>query len=297
MIATPRFLAAALLLFPVACKPYQPPAAAPAAVAPVAQTIQAAPDQFFTRDSVRFRYREAGQGDPVVILHGYTQRIEGVQDLADSLAATHRVIVMDERGSGESTKFSDPTRYGRAFGDDVIALLDTLHIQKAHLIGHSMGALIAADVALRYPNRTATIALLAGPFFPDSAAYARVVAPFLAALKKGDGLKGFIVWLVPGIPDSMAAGLDKQLQAANDHGALVAGLEAMPGIVPPAGAKPDSTIRVLIAAGSEDPLLPQSRGLKARWPNAKLVEAAGANHFEIVTRSEVVAAIRAILRG
>jgi pimeloyl-ACP methyl ester carboxylesterase len=232
-----------------------------------------------------------------VILHGYTQRIEGVQALADLLAATNRVIVFDERGFGESTKLSDPTRYGRAFGDDVIALLDTLHIQKAHLIGHSMGALIAVDVALRYPSRTSTIALIAGPFFPDSAAYARVVAPYVAKLEKGKGLKDFIVWLVPGIPDSTAAGLDQQLQAGNDHGVLIATLATMPGLVPAAGAKPDSNIRVMIAAGTRDPLLPQARGLKSRWPSATLITAEGANHFEIVTRAEVVAGIRALLRG
>lgn len=295
MTTTSRILAVLLLLGAPACKPDQPPAPAPAAT--VARTIQEAPDQYFTRDSVRFRYKEAGQGDAVVILHGYTQRIERVQDLADSLAGSNRVIVMDERGFGESTKFSDPARYGRAFGDDVIALLDHLEIQRAHLIGHSMGAAIAADVALRYPTRTASISLVAGPFYPDSAAIAKVLAPYVTSLEKGRGLKSFIAWIAPGISDSMAADLDKQLQASNDHGALVAGLKAMGGLAVPAGAKPDSTIRVLIAVGSKDPLLPQSRALKVLWPNATLVEVPGTDHFVVITRGEVVAAIRALIRG
>src|SRR5580765_7159555 len=98
MTNTHRLLAAAFLLTSFACKRDTPPPAEPAATASVAQSIQAAPDQFFVHDSVRLRYREAGQGDPVVVLHGFTQRIEGVQDLADSLASTNRVIVMDLRG-------------------------------------------------------------------------------------------------------------------------------------------------------------------------------------------------------
>lgn len=294
MTATSRLLAAAVLLVFPACKGEQPPAAAPAA--PVARTIQEAPDQYFTHDSVRLRYKEAGQGEAVVILHGYTQRIEGVQDLADSLAGSNRVIVMDERGFGESTKLSDSARYGRGFGDDVIALLDHLEIQKAHLIGHSMGALIAADVALRYPSRTASLSLLAGPF-GDSRWLAKLLAPYVTSLEKGQGLKTFIAWIVPGIPDSAAAALDRQLQAANDHGVLVAALKAMPGIVVPAGAKPDSTIRVLIAVGSGDPLLLQSRMLKALWPSARLIEATGTNHFEVITRAEVVEGIRRVIRG
>jgi pimeloyl-ACP methyl ester carboxylesterase len=298
MILSFRLLAAAVLLGALACKPDQPPEAAPAAAAPTqaAQTIQAAPDQYFTRDSLRFRYREAGQGDPVILLHGYTQRLEGLQDLADSLAGTNRVIVMDERGFGESTKFSDPAKYGRAFGDDVIALMDSLKIPKAHFVGHSMGALIAADLALRYPARTSTISLLAGPF-TDSTSLAKLWRPFVADLEQGRGLKGFVKWLVPGIPDSMATGFDQQLQASNDHGSLVAALKAMPAIVLPNGAKPDSGIRVLIAVGGGDPLLRMARALKALWPNATLVEAAGANHFDVVTRAEVVGAIRTVIRG
>lgn len=295
MTTTSRFLATLLLLGAPACKPDTPPAAPPTAA--VARTIQEAPDQFFTRDSARLRYREAGQGEAVVILHGYTQRIEAVQALADSLSGSHRVIVLDERGFGESTKYGDPTRYGRAFGDDVIGLLDRLQIPRAHLVGHSMGASIAADVALRYPARVASISLLAGPFFPDSAAFARVVAPYVASLKRGNGLTTFISWLVPGIPDSMAADLNRQLMAGNDHGVLVAVLDGMGGLVPPAGAKPDSSIGVLIAVGSADPLLPQSRALKALWPRATLIEAAGANHFDVITRGEVVAGIRALIRG
>lgn len=293
MTPTLRSLAALLLLGAPACKPAAPPPAPPEA--PVARTIAAATDQWITRDSVRLRYRDAGQGTPVVLLHGYTQRIEGMLELADSLSGTNRVIVLDERGFGESTKLSDPAKYGRAFGDDVIALLDHLQIPKANLVGHSMGAWIAADVALRYPTRVSSISLLAGPFFPDSAAFARKTAPYLASLKKGDGLKSFVMWLVPGIPDSMATDLNRQLMAANDSSVLVAVLSGMGGLAMPAGAKPDSTIPVLIAVGTADPLLPQARELKGRWPNATLIEVE-ANHFDVISRGKVVEAIRAVLR-
>jgi 3-oxoadipate enol-lactonase len=293
-----RLLALALLLGALACKSDEPPEVQPSPAAPVvARTIMEAPDQFLTRDSARLRYREAGQGEAVVILHGYTQRIEAVKDLADSLSGSYRVIVLDERGFGESTKFPDPARYGDAFGDDVIALLDQLQIPKAHLVGHSMGAVIAADVAVRYPTRVSSISLLAGPFFPDSAALARKTAPYVASLKRGTGLTSFVKWIVPGIPDSVAIDLNRQLLAANDSSVLVAVLSGMGGLVVPAGAKPDSTIRVMIAVGDLDPLLPQSRFLKAQWPRATLIEAKGSNHFDVITRAEVVEAIRAAIRG
>lgn len=295
MTTATRILAALFLGVTACSKPDLPPAE-PAAVVTVARTIMEAPDQYITRDSVRLRYREAGQGDPVVILHGYTQRLDLVKDLADSLSGTHRVIALDLRGFGESTKLADPAQYGRAFGDDVIALLDQLQIPKAHLVGHSLGASIAADIALRYPTRTSSISLLAGPFFPDSATFARKVAPYVASLKKGTGLLSFIEWLAPGIPDTMAVQVNKQLLESNDHGVLVAVLSGMGGVAPAAG-KPDSTIRVLIAVGDGDPLAPQSRALKVKWPSARLLELPGVDHFTVLNKGEVVAAIRETLRG
>jgi pimeloyl-ACP methyl ester carboxylesterase len=291
-MSTFRLLPLALVFAASACSKDAPPAE-PAA--PVARTIMEAPDQYFTRDSARLRFREAGQGEPVVLLHGYTQRIEGMLPLADSLTGSHRVIVMDLRGFGESTKFGDADRYGRAFAVDVVALLDHLQIQRAHLVGHSMGASIAADLALAYPDRVASMTLIAGPFYPDSAAIASSLSPYVVELEQGRGFTKFLDWLVPALPDSLVAAIGKDLLATNDHGSLVAALKAMGGLDVPAGDKPDSTIEVVIAVGTNDPLLPQSRALKALWPHATLVEAE-ADHFDIISKGNVVEAIRAAIR-
>jgi pimeloyl-ACP methyl ester carboxylesterase len=63
---------------------------------------------------------------------------------------------------GRSSKFGDADKFGQKMVDDVVQLMDHLNIQRAHLVGHSMGALIAANVASRYPNRVSTAALVAG---------------------------------------------------------------------------------------------------------------------------------------
>jgi pimeloyl-ACP methyl ester carboxylesterase len=266
--------------------------AAPAAP----RTIAQAPDHFFTRADARLRYREAGRGQPVVLLHGYTQRIELMQDLADSLSGAFRVIVLDERGFGESSKFSDPARYGRPMVEDVIGLLDHLKIRRAHLVGHSMGALVAAQVALRHPERVASASLLAGPFWPDSAALRQSAEPFVRALERGEGLVPFIKWVFPGIPDSLAVAFNAQAMPGLDLGSLVASLKAMGGLAVSAGQHPARSTAVLIAAGTGDPLLPQSQSLRNRWPEAQYVEVPGANHDQIRAHGATIAAIRRVIQ-
>ncbi len=266
------------------------------AVGTPARTIMEAPDQWFSRGDARLRFREAGRGQPVVLLHGYTQRIELMQDLADSLSGSHRVIVLDQRGFGESTKYSDPARFGRPMLDDVVGLLDHLRIQRAHVVGHSMGALVAAGVALKHPRRVASATLIAGPFFPDSASFAAMSEPWVAALQKGEGLVEFGMWILPGIPRDMMVQLNAQLMAANDLGSLIASFRAMGGLIPEPGKRPDRSVPVLVVAGGADPLAPQSRELRDRWPGVRYLEAAEINHDAVRAHGEVVAAIRQMIR-
>jgi pimeloyl-ACP methyl ester carboxylesterase len=269
---------------------------APAVVAPAPARLAAAPDRFFTTDGVRLRYREIGRGEPVALLHGYTARLEFLGDLADSLARDHRVIVLDQRGFGESSKLSDPARFGRKMGDDVVALLDELNIRRAHLVGHSMGALIAANVAARFPDRAVSVGLIAGPFYPDSAAFAGLTGPWVTALERGEGLQGFLMWIFPGMPDSAAAGMSAQMLAANDMGSLRGAMRGMGGLV--VGRDLAGRIRApaVVAVGDGDPLLPQSQAIAAWWPSAQLLVLPGVNHVEVVLRPEVIAALRGLVR-
>ena len=181
-------------------------------------------------------------------------------------------------------------------GDDVVALLDELNIRRAHLVGHSMGALIAANVAARFPDRAASVGLIAGPFYPDSAAFAGLSADWVTALERGEGFKGFLMWIFPGMPDSAAVGMSAQMLASNDMGSLLAAMRAMSGLV--VGRDFAGRVRApaVIAVGTGDPLYPQSQALAAWWPSAQLVVLPGVNHLEIVVRPEVIGALRGLVR-
>src|SRR5262245_38680020 len=132
-------LVACSLLLTTALLAAQQTATAPA---PSVATLTTAADQQFTNGDTTIRYRDIGTGDPIVFIHGYTASLESMIGVANALPGDHRKIALDVRGFGRSTKFGDPAKFGQKMVDDVIQLMDHLKIQRAHLVGHSMGALI-----------------------------------------------------------------------------------------------------------------------------------------------------------
>ena len=272
-------------------------AAAPQAPLP-ASTLAKAPDRFFVAGDVRLRYREAGRGAPVVLLHGATRSLEDWVQIGDALAVDHRVITLDLRGHGQSSKFTERARFGSAMVDDVVGLLGHLHIERAHLVGHSLGAVLAANVTARYPARVLSVSLVAPPLYADSAAYMQVYAAGLADLERGAGMARYNQLVFPGIPDSVATAWSAAMLASNPAPTLAAVFGSASALmIPPSAAAAVHGVPTLIAVGTEDPLLRQERWLASWWPEARLVEVSGADHGSVIGRPEVWTAVRQLLRA
>src|SRR3954471_341676 len=118
--------------------------------------------QFFSSDGVRIAYVDlapgAGLGDPVVLVHGFASNhaVNWVNTLWTKTlgGAGYRVIALDNRGHGQSDKLYDPAAYHSAvMAQDVRRLLDHLDLPRADVMGYSMGARIAAYLALAHPDR------------------------------------------------------------------------------------------------------------------------------------------------
>jgi pimeloyl-ACP methyl ester carboxylesterase len=130
--------------------------ALPLAAAPAVQ------DRYFDSAGVRLRYVEAGEGEPVILLHGYTSDLEAQwvdSGVFSRLARRHRVIAFDARGHGRSGRPYEPQAYGAEMGRDVVRLLDHLGLARAHIVGYSMGAHIVAQLLTVHPERFVTAAL------------------------------------------------------------------------------------------------------------------------------------------
>ncbi|RLA29055.1 MAG: hypothetical protein DRQ63_01905 [Gammaproteobacteria bacterium] len=129
----------------------------------VHSTAYSAEERYFDSADAELRYFIEGKGTPVVLLHGFSGSPEGLWikpgTFGALVAAGYQVIALDQRGHGKSTKFYDPDRYGIEMMQDVRRLLDHLEIDRAHLIGYSMGGKIANTFRVAYPDRLLTLTL------------------------------------------------------------------------------------------------------------------------------------------
>lgn len=286
-------LASAVLgLLASACAPSTPVVRA-TTLAPA--TLMTAPDAFADLGNVTVRYRQIGSGDPVILLHGYAGSLEMWSNLADSLAGSYRVIATDVRGFGQSTKSGDPSRYGRPMVQDVFHLMDRLGLSRAHLVGHSMGAVIAANAALSSPSRVSSVTLLAGPFYTDSASFAAEIRPFLEDLEARRTMRPFLAWLFPMWSDSMVAAISTQLLTQNDFGSMVAVFRALPALTVTERVASTARVPALAIVGTADPLLDESQWFAARWPQARIITLPDVNHLAIIFRPDLPSQIREFL--
>ena len=112
----------------------------------------------FHNGSVEIAYLDEGEGDPVILIHGFasSKNVNWVYPLWVSTLtkAGYRVIALDNRGHGESSKLYDPEQYSiGAMAGDARALMDHLTIERADMMGYSMGGRITAYLALNDPQR------------------------------------------------------------------------------------------------------------------------------------------------
>jgi len=103
-------------------------------------------------NGIKIWYAEFGRGAPVILLHGGLANSNYWGKLVPALAQRYRVIVMDSRGHGRSSRDDKPYGYD-LMASDVVALMDYLKIDKAALIGWSDGAIIGLDIAMHHPER------------------------------------------------------------------------------------------------------------------------------------------------
>ena len=110
------------------------------------------------QDGTRLYYEEIGSGTPVVFVHEYAGDWRTWEPQMRYFSRGHRCVTFSARGYPPSDVPEDETRYSQNIArQDVVAVLDGLGIQKAHIVGHSMGAYTTLHVGIHHPERCVSL--------------------------------------------------------------------------------------------------------------------------------------------
>jgi len=227
----------------------------------------------FKHGDVEIFYLDEGKGDPIVLVHGFAsnRQVNWVMPgwLATLTRAGRRVIALDNRGHGQSSKLYEPAAYHSAtMAEDVGALLDHLGLARADVMGYSMGARIAAFLAVGHPARVRALILAGlglhlaeGILLPDAIA-AALEAPSLAAVADPNGrmFRSFAE------------------QTKSDLKALAACIRGSRQTLSRAELA-SLRMPVLVAAGTKDPVAGSAHELAALIPGAQALDIPDRDHM------------------
>lgn len=112
-------------------------------------------------------YELLGQGEPIVLLHGYMENLKMWSDLAKTLEKQYQVVLIDLPGHGQSENY-DEVHTMELMAEKVHEVLAHLSLDKVAMLGHSMGGYVTLAFAEKYPEKLSRIGLLNSTVLPDS---------------------------------------------------------------------------------------------------------------------------------
>src|SRR5262252_10757649 len=148
-----------------------------------------------TDDGVRLYYEETGAGTAIVFVHEFADDYRGYEGQLRHFGRRYRAIAYNARGYPPSDVPEDPARYSQARArDDIRAVLDALRIDKAHVVGLSMGAFATLHFGMAYGSRALSITVAGGGYGSHPAQYRQFQADSKknADLLLGQGMKRFV---------------------------------------------------------------------------------------------------------
>lgn len=247
-------------------------------------------------DGTSICYMDQGQGEPIVLVHGYCGSSEYWEKVVPILSAKYRCIVPDLRGHGRSDAPMGAYTIEQ-MGDDILNLLDELNIPKATILGHSLGGYITLSFAQRYASRLDGFGLIHSTTYPDSdeGKEKRITA---VSTIQNEGITAFVDNLVPNLfaPDHVLSS-PELVERAKEIGYRT----------PPQGAsgsalamreRPDrrdvlsaTVLPVLLVAGKQDGVISPDRVFTVDHLNITQATIADAGHMSMLETPEELADI------
>jgi pimeloyl-ACP methyl ester carboxylesterase len=246
-------------------------------------------------NDIQLNYEIHGEGEPLVLIAGIGVGLWVWFKQVPAFSQKFQTIVFDNRGAGQSDKPAYPYS-ARMMADDVAGLLKSLRIERAHIVGVSLGGFIAQEFALAYPQMTRSLILGCTSFGgPNHVAPSQETLMALASL---EGLNteerarrnlhlGFSPHYITTHADEVERIIQMYLANPIPPFAYLNQLQAAINFNTESRVS-EITVPTLVITGDQDQLVPaeNSRNLAVKIPNANLVMIEGAGHSVFIERAE-----------
>ena len=241
-------------------------------------------------NGIRLAYERRGSGKPMVLLHGFPLDHHLWDEVVPLLEDQFDLVLPDLRGFGGSSTV-DSFYSMEDYASDVAALLDHLNIQKAAIVGHSMGGYVALAFARLYPERVRGLGLVSSQVLADPPE--RKEGRYKSAAEVADkGIASVVETMAPKftsnprLQEYARNSMEKQ-----PPGAYIGALKAMAERVDSTPLLASIDFPVVIVHGNADNLVPidRAREVKSAVPDARLVEVSGAGHMPMMENAEKTA--------
>lgn len=259
-------------------------------------------DLFFDSNGVQIHYADVGEGEPIILIHGFTASYQtnwGMPGIISALAEDYRVIALDNRGHGKSGKPHDPAQYGDEMVEDIVRLMDHLGLRKAHVAGYSMGGFITTNLLTKHPDRVITAITGGAGWTEEGSPVDNTLTELATSLEQGKGFGPLIRALTPaGRPaptEEQIAMFNSLLGASNDQKALAAVIRGMGTMTITEAQLRANKIPTLAIIGEIDPLKEGVDSMAKVMANLEVVVIDGADHMQAFGRPEFKAAMKDFL--
>lgn len=271
----------------------QPAATAPA---PAAAAKPKPADQYFDSNGVKIHYIVEGEGEPVLLIHGFSASIPtqwGMPGIIRNLSQKYKVIALDNRGHGMSEKPHDPALYGDEMVMDAVRLLDHLKIEKAHVVGYSMGGFITMRLIVKHPERLLSASPCGAGWGQKDNPRMGSLLELADSLEQGKGFAPLFNTLTPeGQPkmsEQQLANMNRMMTSMNDVNALAACVRGMlRDLYQTEEQLRANKVPTLAIIGGKDPIKQNLDPMVGIMSNLEVIVLEDADHMSAFNKPEFV---------
>ena len=252
-------------------------------------------EHYFDSNGVKIRYITVGEGEPVLLIHGFTASAEmNWSTVIPPLSKKYKVIALDNRGHGKSGKPHGAEHYGDEMVLDSVRLLDHLGIEKAHVVGYSMGGFITAKMTTMHPERMLSATIGGAGWSEVDSEMTGMLDALADAIENDGNMAPLFIALTPEgeeMPEEQINMLSTAIMGMNDPKALASVARGMKNqsLTREALEKVDVPTQLII--GSKDPLKAAADAWMSVQKDDRYVVIDGADHMTAVADPQLLKGI------